>query len=72
MFNSISYRLVFGIPFFALFGIAAFISFILAVVVIKLNQKGIHRISFIWHQRLATIGLILVTIHASLAILSYL
>jgi hypothetical protein len=58
-------------PIFAWFGILAFSSFSLTALVGLLNQKGIHKIPFSWHPRLAKISFLLAAIHVILAFSLY-
>lgn len=63
--------MVFGKPLIMYLGILTFTAFSLTATVGFLNFKGIHKIPFKWHPRLAIISIALALIHGLLGILAY-
>jgi len=53
-------------------GILVLLSFSFTALIGLLNYKGIHKIPFKWHPRMAAISISLAIIHGTLGILAYL
>ena len=64
MVQSIAYTLFFGKPLIMYGGISAFLLLLSTATVGYLNFKGIYKIPFKWHPRLAIVTIIVVIIHA--------
>jgi hypothetical protein len=62
---------IFGKPLIMYGGIITFLFLFSAALIPILNKKGVTKIPFIWHSRLATVFLILGLIHALLGILLF-
>lgn len=72
MLTSISYFSIGGKPLIFYLGILTLTSFLFTASIAILNRRGIHKIPFVWHPRLAKISLGLALIHAFFAIAAYL
>lgn len=72
MFQEITYAPVLGLPFIAYLGMATLTSFLFTASIAVMNRRGIHRIPFRWHPRLAVFSICLAVVHGSLGILAYL
>lgn len=71
MLRNISYFLIFGKPLIMYMGILTLLSFLFTALIAFLNHKGIHKIPFKWHPKLAAISITLAIIHGLMGILSY-
>lgn len=72
MFRNITYFLIFGKPLIMYSGILTLFSFLITALIAFLNSKGIHKIPFKWHPRMAAISITLAVIHGVMGILAYL
>ncbi|OGM19750.1 hypothetical protein A2686_05350 [Candidatus Woesebacteria bacterium RIFCSPHIGHO2_01_FULL_38_10] len=72
MLRNISYFSIFGKPLIMYLGILTLSSFLFTALIGFLNFKGIHKIPFKWHPRMAAISITLALIHGLLGILAYL
>jgi hypothetical protein len=52
-------------------GILTLSSFLLTATIAILNAKGIHKIPFKWHPRIAIFSISLAILHGILGVLSY-
>lgn len=68
MIRDIASTLFFGQPLFLIVGLKAFVLFLLAAVVGRLNYKGVKGISFKWHPILVALAMIVALIHMILAL----
>ena len=71
MLNSITYYQIFGLPIIVYGGILTLLSLLFTATISILNKKGIHKIPFSWHPRMARITIILALLHGTLGILAY-
>lgn len=71
MFRNITYFLIFGKPLIMYVGILTLFSFLFTATIAILNKKGIQKIPFAWHPRMAIISITLAVIHGLLGILAY-
>jgi len=71
MFKYIAYFLIFGKPLILYTGILTLLSFLFTALIGLLNFKGIHKIPFKWHPRMAVISITLALIHGLMGILAY-
>jgi len=71
MFRNIAYFLIFGKPLIMYLGILTLFSLLFTALIGFLNFKGIHKIPFKWHLRMAVILIILAIIHGLLGLLAY-
>ena len=71
MLEQIAYYPVFGKPLVMYLGIATYASFLFTASIAVLNAKGIKKIPFKWHPRMAAFSIALATIHGSLGLLAY-
>jgi len=71
MLENISYYLIFGKPLIMYGGILTLLSFLFTASISILNKKGINKIPFKWHPRMAIISIALAMIHGFLAIMHY-
>ncbi len=71
MLEEISYFLILEIPFIIWIGIITLFSFLFTASISILNKKGINKIPFKWHSRMAIVSIILAIIHGMLAVLAY-
>lgn len=72
MLQNITYFPIFGKPLIMYLGIITLISFLITAAIAVLNKKGINKISFKWHPRMAKISIALALVHGILGILAYL
>lgn len=72
MLEQISYYLIFGRPLIMYLGIITLMSFIITATIGILYKKGLAKIPFKWHPRMAIASIILALVHGLLAIMSYL
>lgn len=72
MFQEITYYLIFGRPLIMYLGILVLLSFLFTASIAVMNKKGIHRIPFRYHPRMAAVSITLGVIHGILAMLAYL
>jgi hypothetical protein len=71
MLAHLAYYQLFGKPLLMYLGILTLASFIFTALIPILNQRGIHKIPFAWHPRMAKVSFILAAIHAILGISLY-
>jgi ethanolamine transporter EutH len=71
MFRNITYFLIFGKPLIMYLGTLTLLSFLLTALIGFLNYKGMHKIPFKWHPRMAAISITLAIIHGLMGILAY-
>ncbi|MEK7598824.1 MAG: hypothetical protein AAB487_03785 [Patescibacteria group bacterium] len=64
MISGLAYTLVFGKPLIMYGGILTFLSLLFTAAISILNRKGVIKIPFKWHPRMAIITIILGAIHA--------
>ncbi len=71
MLEQITYYQIFGKPLNFYLGLLALVGFTFAALISFLNKKGIRKIPFKWHSKVAAVSLVLGIIHGILAILVY-
>jgi len=71
MLQNITYFMIFGKPLIMYVGILTLLCFLLTASIAALNKKGIHRIPFAWHPRMAMASIALALIHGILGTLVY-
>lgn len=71
MLENISYYQILGKPLIMYSGILTLISFLFTALIAIMNKKGINKILFKWHSRLAIVSIILALIHGLLGLLAY-
>ena len=71
MLAHLAYYQILGKPVLMYSGILTLVSFIFTALIPILNQKGIHKIPFSWHSRMAKVSFSLAIIHAILGISIY-
>ena len=71
MLQNITYFPILGKPLILYLGFLVLLSFVFTASIAALNKKGIHKIPFVWHLRMAKISFILAIIHGLLAFLAY-
>lgn len=69
-FREIAYLPIRELPLIAYLGILTLLSFFFTASISIMNKRGINKIPFKWHPRVAIISLILGTIHGLLAVLA--
>ncbi len=72
MLENVSYYQIFGKPLIMYSGILTLLSFLFTASIAIMNKKGINKIPFKWHPRMAVISIILAIAHGALGILAYL
>ena len=72
MFRNITYYLIFGKPLILYMGFVTLLSFLFTALIGFLNLKGIRKIPFAWHPRMAAISITLAIVHGLMGILAYL
>lgn len=68
MFREIAYLPIGKLSLIAYLGILTLAAFFFTASIAIMNKRGIHKIPFKWHPRMAIISLILGTIHGLLAL----
>ncbi len=71
MFQEISYYLIFGKPLIMYLGILTLFLFLFAASIAIMNMKGIRRIPFKWHPRMAVIAICCAVVHGVLGVLAF-
>lgn len=71
MLSTIAYYQILGLPIVLYLGILTLLSFILTATIGHMNKKGINKIPFKWHSRMAKTSIGLALIHAILALSAY-
>ena len=71
MLENITYFQILGRPLIMYIGLATLLSLFFTAYIAVMNKKGVKRINFKWHPKMAGISLTLATIHALLGILTY-
>lgn len=71
MLQNVTYFLIFGKPLIMYLGIATYVSFLLTASIAIMNARGVRKIPFRWHPRMALLSIALATIHGVLGILAY-
>ena len=72
MAGSIAYTMIFGKPLILYIGVITFFLLLLAASIAIMNKKGIQKIPFKWHPRIAILTICVAALHALLGILAYL
>jgi len=72
MFNQITFYPLFGFPLILYGGLVTLASMLVTASIMVLNDRGMAKIPFEWHHRMAIITIALALIHGSMGILSYL
>ena len=72
MLQEITFYPILGMPLIVYGGVGTFLLFFLTAAVGYSNYKGIRRIGFKWHLRLAVLSLISGLFHGLLGLMAYL
>lgn len=70
--ENVTFYLILGKPLILYLGALTLISFLFTATIALLNKKGIHRIPFKWHPRMAVFSITLAFIHGFLGMAPYL
>ena len=71
MLAHLAYYQILGKPVLMYSGILTLASFMFTALIPILNRKGIHRIPFSWHPKMAKVSFALLIIHAVLGLSVY-
>jgi hypothetical protein len=71
MLENIAYYEIFGKPLIMYIGILTVLSFLFTASIAIMNVKGIEKIPFKWHPRMAIFSISLAIIHGILGVASY-
>jgi hypothetical protein len=71
MLQQITYFQILGKPLIMYLGIITLLSFLFTATIAILNKKGINKIPFAWHPRMAKISIALALIHGFLGLMAY-
>jgi len=71
MFQNITFYPIFGLPVIVYAGLTVFLSFLFTALIPLLNKKGVTKIPFEWHMKIALISMFLGLIHGTFAILAF-
>ena len=71
MLENITYYQFFGKPLILYLGVLTLLSFLFTASIAILNKRGINKIPFKWHPRMAIFSIILAIIHGILGLLAY-
>ena len=72
MLQEISYFMITGKPFIMYLGIITLLCFLFTAAISIMNKKGINKISFKWHPRMAMISITLAIFHGVLGVALFL
>jgi hypothetical protein len=72
MLQEISYYLIFGRPLILYLGIITLCSFLVTASIPVLSRRGILKIPFAWHVRMAVLSITLGILHGILGAAAYL
>jgi hypothetical protein len=68
MLETISFFMILGKPFIMYLGIITLISFLVTASISIMNKKGINKIPFKWHPRMAILSIGLAVFHGILGV----
>jgi hypothetical protein len=71
MFNSLTYYMIAGFPLMMYVGIVTLSLLLSTTAISVMNKRGINKIGFKWHPRMAFVTIAFAILHALLGILSY-
>jgi hypothetical protein len=77
MFQEVSYYLIFGRPLIMYLGIVTIVSFLITASIPLLrrsgvlSRRGVVKIPFIWHPRMAVLSICIALVHGMLGIAAY-
>jgi len=71
MFQEVSYYLIFGKPLILYLGIITVCMFLVTASIPVLSRRGVVKIPFIWHARMAVLSICIALIHGMLGIGAY-
>jgi len=71
MLEFVTYYSIFGRPLILYLGILTLFSFLFTASIAIMNKRGINKIPFKWHPRMAIFSISLAIIHGILGILAY-
>ena len=71
-FAQIAFYPIFGLPLLLWLGAITLISFLFTASIAVMNKRGVHKIPFRLHPRMAAASIALGVIHGVLAMLAYL
>lgn len=71
LLEKITYFPILGKPLIMYLGIITLLSFLFTALIAVMNKKGISKINFKWHIRMAVTSIILALIHGILGMLAY-
>jgi hypothetical protein len=71
MFNYITYYMIGGFPIIMYWGIVTLFLLLFTAAISVMNKKGINKIGFKWHPRVAFVTIAFAIVHALMGILSY-
>lgn len=71
MFESVTYYTIAGYPLIMYLGIVTLFLLLFTAGISIMNRRGINRIGFKWHPRMAYVTIAFAIAHALLGILSY-
>jgi len=71
MFQEVSYFLIFGKPLILYFGVITLLMFLFTASIPVLSRRGVVKIPFVWHARMAVLSVCFAIIHGMLGIGAY-
>ncbi len=71
MLESVTYYTILGLPLIAYIGMVTLFFLLLTAAVSWMNRRGIKKICFKWHPRLAMLTIVIAIVHAFLGLLAY-
>jgi len=71
MLQEITYFQILGIPFIVYLGVITLSFLLFTAIIAFMNNRGINKIRFKWHPRMAKVTIILAIIYGILGLLYY-
>ena len=71
MFQEVAYYLIFGKPLILYLGVITLFLFLVTASIPVLSRRGVVKVPFIWHVRMAVLSVCFAIIHGMLGIGAY-
>jgi len=71
MLQEFSYYLIFGRPLILYLGIITIVMFLATASIPFLSQRGVVKIPFVWHGRMAVLSICIALVHGVLGTAAY-
>ena len=71
MLQEFSYYLIFGRPIILYLGMITICMFLATASIPFLSQRGVVKIPFVWHARMAVLSICIALVHGGLGVAAY-